>query len=199
MRRLLSGTVFGLVLFVLVVPGRASGWSWPVDGPVLQPFAFDPAHPYAGGQHRGIDIGAAAGDPVRAPAGGVVSFAGTTPGNGFTLSLRTADGYTVSLTHLGSLATADPERAVAVCRELTKKFEEVVRGTAVEVAERFAEAPKGEIVLVLGAGAAAAPDEAAGAGAVSELVAAGVPRRQAAELVARLTGASKNALYKASL
>ena len=74
-----------------------------MDGPVLQAFVFDPAHPYAGGQHRGIDIGAATGDPVRAPAGGVVSFAGTTPGNGLTLSVRTADGYTVSLTHLGSL------------------------------------------------------------------------------------------------
>ena len=35
--------------------------------------------------------------------------------------------------------------------------------------------------------------------AVAELVEAGVPRRQAAELVARLTGASRNALYRASL
>src|SRR6266566_3615420 len=104
MRRLRRGIVFGLVLFVLASPGRASAWTWPVDGPVLQAFAFDPAHPYAGGQHRGIEIGAATGDPVRASADGVVSFAGTTPGNGLTLSVRTADGYTVSLTQLGSLA-----------------------------------------------------------------------------------------------
>src|SRR6059058_3767900 len=51
---------------------------------------------------------------------------------------------------LRSLAEADAERIVAVCRELTKKFEEVVRGPAAVVATRFAEAPKGEITLVLG-------------------------------------------------
>ena len=76
-------------------PCRARvAWSWPVDGPVLQPFSFDRAHPYAAGQHRGIDIGARAGASVVAPAAGVVSFAGTTPGNGLTLSIRTVDGYT---------------------------------------------------------------------------------------------------------
>ena len=53
---------------------------------------------------------------------------------------------------LASLAAALPDRPVAVCRELTKQFEEVVRGTAVEVAARFAAEPRGEITLVLGAG-----------------------------------------------
>ena len=49
----------------------AQAWSWPVHGPVLQPFAYDEAHPYAAGQHRGIDIGAdAAGEQVVAPAAG---------------------------------------------------------------------------------------------------------------------------------
>ena len=38
-----------------------------------------------------------------------------------------------------------------MCRELTKRFEEVVRGPAAELAERFAEAPKGEIMLVVAA------------------------------------------------
>jgi 16S rRNA (cytidine1402-2'-O)-methyltransferase len=99
---------------------------------------------------------------------------------------------------LASLAAALPSRPVAVCRELTKKFEEVARGTAVEVAARFAEPPKGEITLVLGA-AEAVVDETAGAEAVAELVAAGVPRRQAAALVARLTGASRNVLFQRSL
>jgi 16S rRNA (cytidine1402-2'-O)-methyltransferase len=99
---------------------------------------------------------------------------------------------------LRSLADALPTRQVAVCRELTKRFEEVVRGTAAEVAARFPEAPKGEIVLVLGA-AEAVVDEEAGAEAVAELVRAGLARRQAAELVARLTGASRNALFNKSL
>ncbi len=52
---------------------------------------------------------------------------------------------------LESLAAASPERPVAVCRELSKRFEEVVRGTAAELAERFPEPPRGEITLVIGA------------------------------------------------
>jgi 16S rRNA C1402 (ribose-2'-O) methylase RsmI len=60
------------------------------------------------------------------------------------------------------------------------------------------EPPKGEIVLVLGA-AERVVDDTAGAEAVAELVRAGLARRQAAELVARLTGGSRNALFKRSL
>ena len=103
---------------------------------------------------------------------------------------------------LRSLAGAAPEREVAVCRELTKRFEEIARGSAAELAERFSEPPKGEITLVIGA-ALRAPvtegDEAKAAEAVAELVAAGTPRRAAAEIVARLTGASRNDLYRGSL
>jgi 16S rRNA (cytidine1402-2'-O)-methyltransferase len=100
---------------------------------------------------------------------------------------------------LRSLARVDPDRPVAVCRELTKKFEEVVRGTAAELAERFPEPPKGEITLVVGAGAAAAADDAVALAAVAELAALGVGRRQAADLVSRLTGIARNRLYRASL
>ena len=50
------------VLAALLVAPVARAWTWPVGGPVLQPFSFDPAHPYAAGEHRGIDIGAAAGE-----------------------------------------------------------------------------------------------------------------------------------------
>jgi len=101
---------------------------------------------------------------------------------------------------LRSLAGAAPEREVAVCRELTKRFEEVARGTAAELAERFAEPPKGEITLVLGPGGGgpSVSDEAAAA-AVVELVEAGLSRRRAAELVAGLTGLSRKRLYDLSL
>jgi 16S rRNA (cytidine1402-2'-O)-methyltransferase len=52
---------------------------------------------------------------------------------------------------LDMLAHIDPQRPVAVCRELTKLHEEVLRGTAVELAERYRERPpKGEVVLVVG-------------------------------------------------
>jgi 16S rRNA (cytidine1402-2'-O)-methyltransferase len=103
---------------------------------------------------------------------------------------------------LCSLASVQPERPVAVCRELTKRFEEVVRGSAAELAERLREPPKGEITLVLGGVAAAAPapaDEARAAAAVRELVEAGLPRRRAAELVSGLTGVSRRRLYDTSL
>ena len=101
---------------------------------------------------------------------------------------------------LRSLAAADPEREAAVCRELTKRFEEVVRGTVAELAEWFGAPPKGEITLVLGQGAAR--DEGAeerALAAVAELVAAGVPRRQAAEIVSGLAGIPRNRLYQQSL
>jgi 16S rRNA (cytidine1402-2'-O)-methyltransferase len=52
---------------------------------------------------------------------------------------------------LQALARADPQRSVAVCRELTKLHEEVARGSAAELAERYqARAVKGEVVLVVG-------------------------------------------------
>ncbi len=78
-----------------------------MQGPVVQPFAYDESHPYASGQHRGIDIGAdAAGETVVAPASGTVSFAGFVPTNGKSVTIETADGYSVTLTHLGSIDVA---------------------------------------------------------------------------------------------
>ena len=99
---------------------------------------------------------------------------------------------------LRSLATFDAGREVAVCRELTKRFEEVARGTAAELAERLVEPPKGEITLVVGAGVAES-DRSSARQAVADLVAAGTPRRLAAEVVARLTDTSRNDLYRGSL
>ena len=75
-----------------------------------------------------------------------------------------------------------------------------MRGRADELSEQFAEAPKGEITLVLGPGVEQQPaDAAAAAQAVTELVAAGLARRQAAAVVSRLTGVARKQLYDASL
>ena len=99
---------------------------------------------------------------------------------------------------LRSLADALPDRPAAVCRELTKRFEEVARGTGDELAARFVEPPKGEIVVVVGPAEVKA-DESTAVEAVAELVAAGVARRQAAAVVSRLTGVPRNALFERSL
>lgn len=75
----LARRLLPLVLFFTLWVPAARAWSWPVDGPVLQGFSFDRAHPYAAGQRRGVDIGATAGAPVLAPAAGTVTFAGPVP------------------------------------------------------------------------------------------------------------------------
>ena len=100
---------------------------------------------------------------------------------------------------LAAAAELEPDRQVAVCRELTKAHEEVVRGSAAELAERYAGAPpRGEVVLVIAP--TAQPDagpEGAALEALRELVDAGAKPRRAAAVVAELTGGSANALYRA--
>jgi 16S rRNA (cytidine1402-2'-O)-methyltransferase len=96
------------------------------------------------------------------------------------------------------LAEMDGERQVAVCRELTKLHEEIVRGSAAELAARYAvETPRGEIVLVLGPATVMPVDLGGPLEALRKLVAAGAKPRPAAGVVAELTGASANALYRA--
>jgi 16S rRNA (cytidine1402-2'-O)-methyltransferase len=102
---------------------------------------------------------------------------------------------------LAQLAERDPDRPLAVCRELTKLHEEVRRGGAAELAEHYGEkAPRGEVVLVLGAAAGAGSEDPAGRAdalaALRELVAAGARPRPAAKVVAKLTGVSANELYR---
>ena len=92
------------LLAVLVVTPQASAWSWPLRGEVLRPYSLGP-DPYAAGQHRGVDVAGSAGETVRAPAAGVVSFVGVVPSSGRTVTIQT-DGYAVSLTHLGETTVA---------------------------------------------------------------------------------------------
>jgi 16S rRNA (cytidine1402-2'-O)-methyltransferase len=98
---------------------------------------------------------------------------------------------------LAQLAVLDPERPLAVCRELTKIHEEVRRGSAAELAEHYREhAARGEVVVVVGA--AAAPGGGIRPEALSaarELVDAGVRVRTAAAVVGKLTGVGVNELY----
>jgi murein DD-endopeptidase MepM/ murein hydrolase activator NlpD len=102
MRRVLSVAVVVAIASLVVVP-VAAGWTWPAAGPVLRPFSLAEDE-YAAGQHRGIDVGAAAGEPVHAPAAGTVSFAGPVPAGGRALTIQTADGYAVTLLQLASIS-----------------------------------------------------------------------------------------------
>ena len=101
---------------------------------------------------------------------------------------------------LRDLATAfGPGRPAAVCRELTKLYEEVVRGTVGELAERFADGARGEIVLVVGGAAPASASLEDGVERVVVLVAAGSRLKEAAAEVAEQTGLSRRDLYEAAL
>jgi 16S rRNA (cytidine1402-2'-O)-methyltransferase len=103
---------------------------------------------------------------------------------------------------LAVMAEVDPAREVVVARELTKMHEEIVRGTAAELAARYEDAPpRGEVVLVIAPAVVAAADRdappAEAVAAVARLVEAGAKPRIAAGVVAELTGASANSLYRA--
>ncbi len=98
---------------------------------------------------------------------------------------------------LATLATLDPDRTAAVCRELSKLHEEVRRGSAAELAAHYgAEGPRGEIVLVVAAAEAGTASRQEALTALRELVAAGARARPAAGVVARMSGVGANELYR---
>ncbi|MFN0155842.1 MAG: murein hydrolase activator EnvC family protein [Gaiella sp.] len=96
---------FLITLFVLVSPAAGHAWSWPANGAVLRPYQVGD-DPYTGGQHRGIDVAVESGAPVTSVRAGVVTFAGTVPTHGKTVTVTTDDGYAISITHLGGLSVA---------------------------------------------------------------------------------------------
>jgi len=102
-----------------------------------------------------------------------------------------------SLTDLA--AAFGPEREAAVCRELTKTYEQVRRGTLAELAAWAETGVRGEITIVVSGAVAlaAAADPLAWAASVADLEAAGQPRRSAIEAVARAAGQPKRLVYDA--
>ena len=105
---------------------------------------------------------------------------------------------------LALLAEVDPAREVALCRELTKVHEEVARGQAAELAERYgSDPPRGEVVLVVGPATVGRAGEVGGGmvkglDAVVRLIEAGARPRVAAATVAELVGGKANDLYRAA-
>ena len=109
MHRLL--VIGATALAALAFGGTAAAWSWPADGQVLRPYVLG-GDAYAAGQHRGIDVAGPDGSPVRAPASGTVTFAGSLPTHGRGVTIATADGYAVTLVHLGAIGVAKGDSVV---------------------------------------------------------------------------------------
>jgi len=110
----LTLVVLSLAACATPAPAHAAGhWKWPVRGDVITTYR-NGSDPYAGGQHRGVDIAAPVGRGVSAPAGGRVTFAGTAGSSGLTVSIRTTDGrWDTSYLHLSSLSVSEGDRLEA--------------------------------------------------------------------------------------
>jgi Peptidase family M23 len=112
MYRLLPVTA-ALLLASLAGAGPAlAAWAWPLHGEVISSYR-NGDDPYAGGQHRGIDIAGEIGAPVAAVAAGEVRFAGTAGSSGLTVSVRTDDGFDTSYLHLSVTHVSAGERVSA--------------------------------------------------------------------------------------
>jgi 16S rRNA (cytidine1402-2'-O)-methyltransferase len=101
---------------------------------------------------------------------------------------------------LTELAAAAPERQMAVARELTKRYEEFVRGSAAEVLAHFAQhEPRGECTVIL-AGyekePAKMPDPVT---LVNELIESGMDKKTALREAAKLSGVPRNEIYRRML
>ena len=92
-----------------------------------------------------------------------------------------------------------PDRRAAVCRELTKTYEEVVRGTLAELAAWAQEGVRGEVTVVLAGAAPESADPADLVGEVETLTASGMRLKDACGEVAAMAGVSRRELYDAVL
>lgn len=95
-----AATLGGVLVPMLVGPtalrsaaAAQAAWRWPVDGPVVR--AFQPPDSTYGPGHRGVDLAAAPGSPVRAAGAGTVVFSG-----------EVAGGLHVVVEHRGGLRTS---------------------------------------------------------------------------------------------
>ncbi len=91
------------------------------------------------------------------------------------------------------------QRQAALCREMTKRFESVLRGPLEEISQRLSEASeevKGEIVLVVSGSSQPVDRPQINETLLLRLLADALPPRQASEIAARVTGGRKNDLYQ---
>ena len=106
---------------------------------------------------------------------------------------RTAETLAAMVDALGA------DRPGAVCRELTKTYEEVVRGPLSELADWAAQEVRGEVTLVVAGAEPRVLDLDGAAAEVAGLVAGGAKLKPAVAEVAERSGVARNALYAAAL
>jgi murein DD-endopeptidase MepM/ murein hydrolase activator NlpD len=99
-------TAVAVAAFLALTGTAQAEWVWPLRGQVITTYR-NGDDPYAGGQHRGIDIAGPVGARVVAAAGGEVRFAGTAGSSGLTVSVRTTDGFDTSYLHLSSVSVRE--------------------------------------------------------------------------------------------
>jgi 16S rRNA (cytidine1402-2'-O)-methyltransferase len=101
---------------------------------------------------------------------------------------------------LSAMAEMLGDRPAAMARELTKRHEEVRRGTLRELAAHYAQAgaPRGEVTIVVGPPLDAAPDLALIDAALAQALGF-MPVKAAAEMIAALTGLSRKQVYNRAL
>ena len=105
---------------------------------------------------------------------------------------------------LTEIAAVLGDRQAVLCRELTKKYEQYMRGTLCQLQDELAtQGTRGEFVILV---AGAAPEESSAAdnnvdyaSLVQELMNQGVDKKEAIRTVARRCGVSKRSVYQAAL
>lgn len=110
----------------------------------------------------------------------------------------------LSATLADMAAAFGEDRPAAVAREITKTFEETIRGTLGALRDRFAlEEARGEITIVVGGAPESeggeSDENAGGALTVAELIEAGLSLKQASAVIAKLTGQRRREVYQREL
>lgn len=120
----LTLSLIGLAIGSPAVAARP--WQLPVPHAVLRDFHFDTDHPFAAGQHRGIDLAAAVGEAVRAACAGEVTFAGSLFAAGLAVSIVCGERLTsylyldaITVRRGESVAVGERIGSVGVSKEST--------------------------------------------------------------------------------
>lgn len=96
---------------------------------------------------------------------------------------------------LDTLATVWPDRPVVVARNLTKAWEQWLRGTASEVREALGDEERGEVTVLVGGAPPAAADDTSVDAEIARLLEAGVEARAVRDQVAAWSGRPRREVY----